>query len=566
MSKQLPANPNLEQLKKQAKALLKRHQAADSEALTRIREHHPRGKSLSEKQVAASPFALADAQLVIASEYGFASWSKLQSHVKTLEAAGSTAKAVASLRDAAGRGDLARLNALLDAHPDLIDERGGEGVRTSLHQAVFGNSEAAVKLLLERGANPNIRCEGDNAYPLHFAVEKHRLPIIRLLVAHGADTIGEGDYHELGVIGWATAWDYIQPNPEIVRYLLAHGAKHNIFSAVAMGEAGVIRELVARTPNDLERRMNGTTMRRMPLHLAVIKNQPAAVATLLDLGADPESLDEARFSALDLAAVEGRHDLAQVLLERGAKLRLPAAVALHRTADVETLLRRDPGTLKPGGRWGHLILRASERAPGDVIETLIRNGASVNVHDDPKTSIDSTSGYTPLHAAAWHGNVSAIAVLMKHGADVRAREGKYHGTPAGWADYSGHKEARDLILRGAIDLIEAIQYDMAQRVKAVLEEDPAALSRTFQDYGLFPWDAEAWHTPLAYAVTRGRAEIVRLLIERGAVETLRSPKGETLSEIAQKGGHREIALILDGAAGRDEVQNLEALPTCSRRM
>src|ERR1039458_9285683 len=65
-----------------------------------------------------------------------------------------------------------------------------------------------------RDANPNIRCEGDNAYPLHFAVEKHRLPIIRLLVEHGADTIGEGDYHELGVIGWATAWDYIQPNPE----------------------------------------------------------------------------------------------------------------------------------------------------------------------------------------------------------------------------------------------------------------------------------------------------------------------------------------------------------------
>jgi hypothetical protein len=117
-------------------------------------------------------------------------------------------------------------------------------------------------------------------------------------------------------------------------------------------------------------------------------------------------------------------------------VRLPAAVALHRTTDVERLLRGHPGTPKPG-------------------------------HDDPKTSIDSTSGYTPLHAAAWHGNVSAIDVLMKHGADVRAREEKYHGTPAGWADYAGHKEARDLILRGPIDIIEMIQCDMAQRVKAV---------------------------------------------------------------------------------------------------
>jgi len=547
VSKQLPPNPSLEHLKKQAKSLLKRHQAADPEALTFIRENHPRWRSRLKEQVAALPFALADAQLVIATEYGFASWSRLQSHVKTLEAAISTAETFASLRDAAGKGDLARINALLDAHPDLIDERGGEGVRTPLHQAVFGNSEAAVKLLLERGANPNIRCEGDNAYPLHFAVEKHRLSIIRLLVEHGADTIGEGDYHELGVIGWATAWDYIQANLEIVAYLLAHGARHNIFSAVAMGEADVIRELVARTPTDLERRMNGTRMRSMPLHLAVIKNQPVSAMTLLDLGANMESLDAAGFSALDLAALYGRHELAQVLLERGAKVRLPAAVALRRTADVERLLRRDPGTLKPGGRWAHLIVRASERAPGDVIETLIRNGASVNVHDDPKTSIDSTSGYTPLHAAAWHGNVSAIDGLMKHGADVRAREEKYHGTPAGWADYSGHKEARDLILRGSIDIIEAIQYDMPQRVRAVLEEDPTALNRAFSDYGLFPWDAEAWHTPLAYAVTRGREEIVRLLIEGGAAGTLRSPEGETLREIAQKTGHPEIAMILNKA-------------------
>jgi len=548
MSKQLPPNPSLEQLKKQAKSLLKRQQAADSEVLTRIRENHPRWTNLPAEQVAASPFTLADAQLVIAGEYGFASWSKLQSQVKTLAAASTMAEAVASLRDAAGKGDLARLNALLDAHPEFIDERGGEGVRTALHHAVFGNSEAAVKLLLEHGANPNIRCEGDNAYPLHFAVEKHRFSIIRLLVEHGADTIGEGDYHELGVIGWATAWDYTQATPEIVAYLLAHGARHNIFSAVATGETEVIRELVVRTPNDLERRMNGTIMRSMPLHLAVMKNQPASMTTLLDLGANTESLDEAGSSALDLAALHGRHDLAQLLLERGAKVRLPAAVALDRNTDVDRLLHRDPGSLKPGGRWGNLIVRASERAPGDVIETLIRNGASVNVRDDPKTSIDATSGYTPLHAAAWHGNLSAIDVLMKHGADVRAREEKYHGTPAGWADYSGHKQARDLILRGPVDIMEAIQYDMAQRVQAVLEEDPAALNRAFGDYGLFPRDAEAWHTPLAYAAVRGREEIVRLLIERGALKTLRSPEGETLSDIAQKAGYRQIARIFDRAA------------------
>ena len=551
MTTQLPARANLEQLRKQAKLLLKRQQAAEPDALARIGASHPQWKNLAKEEGGAASFVLADAQLVIAREYGFASWPALQSHLKTLEAASTTAEVMAAMRRAAGAGDLTRLCALLDAHPELMDERGGEGVRTALHHAVFGNSEAAVKLLLERGANPNIRCEGDNAYPLHFAVEKHRLPIIRLLVEHGADTIGEGDYHELGVIGWATAWDYIQPDPEIVAYLMAHGARHNIFSAVALGDVKSIRERIMRSPGDLERRMNGTIMRSMPLHLAVIKNQPVALMTLLELGANLESLDEAGFSALDLAALHNRRDLAQVLLARGAKVRLPAAVALHRTEDVDMLMRRDPGCLQPGCRWGHLIVRASECAPGDVIEMLLRNGAAVNVKDNPKTSIDTTSGYTPLHAAAWNGNVSAIDVLMKHGADVRAREEKWHGTPAGWADYAGHAEARDKILAGPIDMIEAIQYDLRERVRAILKEDVAVLNRPFHEYGLFPLDAEAWHTPLAYAVTRSRDQIVRLLLERGADAEVRSPKGETLEQIALKNGHEEVARLLD-EAGKPE--------------
>ena len=554
MSKELPPRPSLEQLRKQAKLLLKSQQAAEPEALTRVRGSHPRWRNHSAEEIATAPFTLADAQWVIASEYGFASWSRLQSHVKTLEAAGATAETIASLRDAAGRGDLARLNVLLDLRPELIDARGGEGVRTALHQAVFGNSEAAVKLLLERGANPNVRCEGDNAYPLHFAVEKHRFPIIRLLVEHGAETIGEGDYHELDVIGWATAWDTIPPNPDVVSYLLAHGARHNIFSAVAMGEMETIRALVRRTPGDAEKRMNGTKMRRMPLHLAVIKKQRGSLVTLLDMGANIEAIDESRFTALDQAALDGEIELAGILLERGATVRLPAAVALKRMHDVERLLREEPDALKPGCRWANLIVRAAERATGEVVERLIRAGAAVNVRDDPNTAIDSTSGYTPLHAAAWYGNVSAIEVLMKHGADVRARDEKYRGTPAGWADYSGHLEARDRILRGPIDIIEAVQYGLIGRVQAVLEEDPGSLSRSFGEYQLFPWDAEAWHTPLAYGVTRGRKEIVRMLMVRGADTTLRSPEGRTLSEIAQKAGHEEIAMLLRGATDAKETQ------------
>jgi len=546
MSKQLPPRPRLEQFRKQAKSLLNRQRSANAEALTRIRESHPRWGKQPEG-LSTTPFTLADAQFVIAREYGFASWPKLKSHIETLEAASTTAERVESLRDAAGKGDLARLNALLNVHPEIIDERGGQGVRTALHQAVFGNSAAAVKLLLERGANPNIRCEGDNAYPLHFAVEKNRVPIIHLLVEHGADTVGEGDYHELGVIGWATAWEHFRADPETVAYLLAHGARHNIFSAVSMGDIASLRSIIARQPADLERRMNGSRMRCMPLHLAVIHRQPAVVRTLLELGANVESLDEAGFTPLDHAALNGASDIVSILIDSGAKLRLPSAAALGRDADVARLLRRDPGALNTEGRWSRLIIRASEHGSGIMVETLLRNGASVNIRDNPKTSIDSTAGYTPLHAAAWNGNLDVIPVLLRHGADVRAREEKYHGTPAGWADYAGHKQARDLILAGPIDIIEAIQYGLTDRVQEVIEADPTCLNRPFQDYRLFPWDAEAWHSPLVYAITRGNEEIVKMLLMRGADATLRSPEGWTLSKVAQEAGYGKLAAVLDGA-------------------
>lgn len=547
MPRQLPARPNLEQLKKQAKSLLKGHQSASPESLTRIRENHPRHRHSSAAEIANSAFTLANARFAIAHEYGFASWSKLKAHVALHTPEPSTAEAVESLREAAGQGDLPRLNTLLDQHPELIDEPGGPGVRTALHHAVFGKSEAAVKLLLERGANPNIRCEGDNAYPLHFAVEKNLTPIVKLLVEHGADTVGEGDYHELGVLGWATAWDYIQADPETVNYLLAHHARHNIFSAVAMGDLEAIRELVRRTPADLEKRMNGTLMRRMPLHLAVVKKQMGSLVTLLNLGANTESIDEAGLTALDLAALIGETELARILLDRGAKVRLPAAVALNRARDVERLLARDPGTLKPDGRWARLIVRAAECASADVIEALIVAGADVNINDNPGTSIDCTWGYSPLHSAGWHGSLGAIEVLMRHGANVTARETKYHGTPAGWADYAGHKEARYLILCGPVDIIEAIQYGLTERVGKILEEEPRALDRPFSAYPLFPLDAEAWYTPLAYAVVRGNAEMVRLLLDRGADRTVNSPGGETLLEIAVKRERNEVAALLGPA-------------------
>ena len=54
----------------------------------------------------------------------------------------------------------------------------------------------------------------------------------------------------------------------------------------------------------------------------------------------------------------------------------------------------------------------------EVAAALIKAGADVNIRDDPKTSVDSTSGYTALHSAAFSGNLAVASALLKHGANV----------------------------------------------------------------------------------------------------------------------------------------------------
>ncbi|HEX5437363.1 MAG TPA: ankyrin repeat domain-containing protein, partial [Gemmatimonadaceae bacterium] len=391
------------------------------------------------------------------------------------------------------------------------------------------------------------RDEGDNAMPLHFAAEHGSLDIVRRLIEHGADPIGAGDGHELEVIGWATCFNVF--HKDVADYLLAHGARHTIFSAVAMGATGAIHDIVALSRGELDRPMDQANQRRRPLHLAILKQQPESLDVLLALGADTEAEDAAGLTPLDQAALSGERAMAQRLIEGGARLRLPAAVAVDRRDDTERLLRQEPDSLRPGGRWDKLIIRASERAPGQTIEALIRAGASVHVRDDHRTSVDGTHGYTALHAAAFHGNASAVRALLAHGANPADREDKYWGTPAGWADYAGHTDVRDTILEGPVDIFDAIVFDRHDRMADVLARDPFALDRPFSRYvsgerRAREWLDPAW-TPIAFAIAHGKFDAVRLLIDRGADLTVRDSAGRTLGEMAKAKEFETIAEMLE---------------------
>lgn len=111
VSRGLPAQPHPDVPKQQARELLHQCKAKSGDAVDRIRRRHPRFHTADVDTI--SRLKLSDAQLVIAREYGFSSWTQLKRRI--------TANTVAQLIDQAIRAnDAAGVIQLLTGHPDLL--------------------------------------------------------------------------------------------------------------------------------------------------------------------------------------------------------------------------------------------------------------------------------------------------------------------------------------------------------------------------------------------------------------------------------------------------------------
>ena len=84
-SSSLPARPNLEQLRNQAKDLLKAYRAGQPSALSRFRESSRYLSGLTDDELLRLSLSLRDAQRVVAIEYGFPDWTSMRTHVERKE-------------------------------------------------------------------------------------------------------------------------------------------------------------------------------------------------------------------------------------------------------------------------------------------------------------------------------------------------------------------------------------------------------------------------------------------------------------------------------------------------
>jgi ankyrin repeat protein len=420
----LPDRPNLAWLRKQAKT-----------HLTDMRRENPDAK-------------LADAQFEIARHYGFSSWRALKEHLDSLTLE-------EQIIEAARKGDAERLARLLDEHPDKLDLKVPPYEASLLFPAAQSGNIEAVELLLKLGVDVNYREKGDNTYAMHWVAAQGNLEMVRKLADAGGDVIGEGDDHAGGVIGWASCWEGCDDGKHraVVDFLISRGARHHIFSAVAMNLPDEVRRIVSADPSALNQRQSRNENNRTPLHVAVAIGRPQMVDLLLELGADPLAVDGggmpvavyASNREIDLPVMRKIHDMTLGEMDSAARGRRPlnvgpmdlvAATALRDWDTASRLAAASPQLINKGGAL-HLL---SKRGDTTAVEWLLNHRANPDVlwaHWD--------ADVTPLHLAAAQGHADVVRALLDAGADSTIRDSKHDGDALGWAEFFEKREIVQLL-------------------------------------------------------------------------------------------------------------------------
>src|SRR6266436_10315972 len=211
--KPLPANPNLDHLKYQAKDLLRDHAARSQAVAQRIREFHPRFTRATDAEIFDAQLSLSDTQLSIAREHGFPSWARLKRHIEKPTLSDRldlphqeridhlTFRRAVELLDT---GDAAGLRAHLDRHPSLVHRHvvfeGGNYFRNPTllefvaenpvrHGTLPANIVEVTKVILDAGPsqsakNQTLMLVSTGSVPRECRAQ---LPLIDLLCDCGAD-------------------------------------------------------------------------------------------------------------------------------------------------------------------------------------------------------------------------------------------------------------------------------------------------------------------------------------------------------------------------------------------
>jgi len=163
----------------------------------------------------------------------------------------------------------------------------------------------------------------------------------------------------------------------------------------------------------------------------------------------------------------------------------------------------------------------------DVAELLIFSSADVNIKNDYHM--------TPLHGAASKGHIETAKFLMAKGANIEAKDAS-GATPLQYALTKYHWHIGKLLVdKGAqLDIFTASALGRIERVKSFLWANPPLLnSKDLNE-----------QTPLYWAAHGGNKAIAELLIAKGAGVNSKNHEGSIPLHVAALRGYKDVVKLL----------------------
>lgn len=503
----LPARADLEQQRKLAKELLAAFKQGNTDARARVRAELPDKTKI----------VLADAQFVLAREYGFASWRTLRAHIERL--ADDAVPPIERMKRAVRAGDAETLRRLLRENDalgaainepmfafdspalvaasgsnvaliDVLLEFGADPNRRSSwwaggFHALYGASPAVAERLLAAGAIPDACAAahlddaellasmletdparvhergGDGQTPLHFARSR---TVIDLLIDAGADLDARDVDHRSTAAEWmlGDVGDPGSSRVHLARYLVERGASADIFMAAALGLTDRARSMILADPSVLALRTSqGEYAEKPPSSFHIYQWTIGPNLTPLQVAA--------RFGQ--------RETLAMMRSMAPPEQRLLLACHEGDAAEARAIVRAHAGIVEG-------LSAADRRSLTD--EAWAANAPAVEImlelrFDPAAPSVSGPTGGTALHCAAWEGSVACVEAILRYPtgrALLDVRESTYRGTPLSWCCHGSrncgrtgadHAEvARLLIAAGA--LVDPEMDGCSDAMLAVLED------------------------------------------------------------------------------------------------
>jgi ankyrin repeat protein len=279
---------------------------------------------------------LADAQLFVAREHGFASWPKFANHLEQMNTRASAVARFEMAADAIISGDTVTLSRLLREDPDLVRARSTREHRSTLLHYVSANGiedyrqktppniVAITRLLLDAGADVNATSEaygggsttlGLVATSVHPEAAGAQIELLQLLLDRGALIHAQG---AAGNGHPAVKGSLANGQGAAARFLASRGAPLDLEEAAGVGRL----DLVKKYFGDDGTLTHGGTREQLESGFlyACGYGRVEVVRFLLERGVDPNITTRQGEAALHWVAYGPHVVVAQLLLRHGANI------------------------------------------------------------------------------------------------------------------------------------------------------------------------------------------------------------------------------------------------------